>query len=135
MKEPNIEEVIREGKVIIHPGRYVYLKSKDNDLDGHFLVAQDMDEITVITEESNLSNVEYYESEKWFKLFEIKVSVPFLAGFLSKVIKPIADAGYNTLIVSTFSKDYILTKEETFVEVAKILEKLGFQVEIKEYTI
>lgn len=124
----SIDDVIKSSSVIIHPGRYAYVKTTDKVLNRHFLISQDADEITVITEEQMLPEVTALEVVKWFKLIEIKVSVPFLQGFLSRVIKPVADAGYNTLIVSTFSKDYILTKEDNIREVKRILKSMGFKI-------
>lgn len=128
MVKPNIQQVIVKSKAIIHSGRYAYLKTTDKKLNNHFLLSQDNDEITIITEENNVELVKYSEIVKWFKLIEIIVAIPFYAGFLSKIIKPIADAGYNTLIISTFSKDYILTKEQNIKEVAKILKDTGLKV-------
>lgn len=125
---PKIEEVIKTSSIIIHSGRYIYLKTKDKNLGPHFFISQDKDEVTIVTEEKNLNTVNYLGIVKWFKLIEIKLSVPFFQGFLSRVIKPIADAGYNTLIISTFSKDYILTREENINQVAKILVDTGFKV-------
>ncbi len=126
--KPTIKEVINKSTAIIHKGRYAYLKTKDKNLANHFLIAQDKDEQTIITEEKNINDVKYLEIVKWFKLIEIKVAVPFYQGFLAKIIKPIADAGYNTLIVSTFSKDYILTREKNINEVAKIMQTTGLKV-------
>lgn len=123
-----IEKVVRSSRVIVHSGRYAYLESSGKVLGPHFMIAQDQDEITVITEERNLSKVKYSGLVKWFKLIEIKVSVPFFPGFLSRVIKPIAEAGFNTLIVSTFSKDYLLVREENHQDIVEILERLGFTV-------
>ncbi len=127
-----VDQVIKTSSVIIHPGRYVYLKTKDKNLGQHFFVSQDNDEITIVTEEKNLKSVKYINSVGWFKLIEIKLYVPFLQGFLSRVIKPIADAGYNTLIVSTFSKDYIMTKEQNIDKVIDIFKKMGFKDVIKQ---
>ncbi len=83
--------------------------------------------MTVVTEEANLFKVKYDKDEKWFKLFEIKVSMPFLAkGFLARVTKAIADEGLNVLVVSTFSKDYILVREESYDQGMEALRKVGF---------
>ncbi|MDP2860823.1 MAG: ACT domain-containing protein [bacterium] len=133
MGKPSIEEVVKTSEVVIHSGRYAYLKTTDKKLGNHFLVSQDEDEITIITEEKHLKEVSRYSDlVGYFKLIEIKVSVPFLQGFLSYTIKPIAEAGCNTLIVSTFSKDYILTREEVIDKVAEILKKTGFKVTFKK---
>ena len=47
-------KVIKSSKVIVHKGRYAYLKSKNASLGKHFLVAQDKDEVTIVTEEKNI---------------------------------------------------------------------------------
>lgn len=129
--KPSIEEIIKTSSVIIHQGRYAYLKTKDINLNKHFFISQDKDEVTIVTEEKNLNEVNYSGIVKWFKLIEIKLSVPFFQGFLSRVIKPIADAGFNTLIISTFSKDYILTKEQNIDEVINMFKKMGFKEVVK----
>ena len=65
---------------------------QEKELKNHFLISQDNDEITIVTEEKNIANTKYEKDVKWFKLFEFKVSIPFLApGFLAKISKTIAD--------------------------------------------
>lgn len=124
-----LDEVIKSSQVIVHKGRYAYLKSKNNELGNHFLVSQDKDEITIITEENNLPNENYEKDVKWFKLIEIQVSMPFVAkGFLAKITKTIADKDLNVLVVSTFSKDYILVREETANIAINALKEVGFPV-------
>ena len=130
MENSALDEVIKTSKVILHKGRYAYLKADEFSSDNHFLISKDDDEVTVVTEESNVSNVKYSDDVKWFKLVEIKVSSPFLAkGFLARITKAIADKNLNVLVVSTFSKDYILIREETFEDGLKALEEAGFPVE------
>ena len=133
MENSSLQEVIKSSKVIIHKGKYAYLKAKESSsLDRHFLVSQDQDEITIVTEEKNVENVKYEEEVKWFKLIEIKVSLPFLAkGFLANVTKTVADKDLNILVVSTFSKDYILVREETHEIAVEALKEAGFPVEIE----
>lgn len=127
---PTLDEVIKTSTVIVRPGRYAYLKlEKPLPLDGYFMVSRDEDEITVVTREENLKDIEYSEAVKWFKLLEIRVSLPFLAkGFLAAVTKSIADRGLNILIVSTFSKDYAIVREENLAEAVDALRKRGFSV-------
>jgi hypothetical protein len=130
--EYSLDEVIKSSPVIVHKGRYAYLKGKEKELKDHFLVSQDKDEITIITEEKNIINTKYEKEVKWFKLFEFRVSVPFLApGFLAKISKTIADKGMNILIVSTFSKDYALIREENFESVIEAFREVGFLVKIE----
>jgi hypothetical protein len=133
MKKPSLAEVIKSSPVIVHKERYAYLKSPEKELKNHFLLSQDRDEITIITEEKNIKNTKYKKEVKWFKLFEFKVSIPFIAvGFLAKISKAMADKGINILIVSTFSKDYGLIREENFKSAIKALEEVGFSVKVEE---
>jgi hypothetical protein len=124
-----LAEIIKTSKIVVHPGRYAYLKAGETEINNHFLVAKDKDETTVVTEEKNIKNTDYEKDVKWFKLVEIKVSAPFVAkGFLAKVTKTVADKGLNVLVVSTFSKDYILVREETWETAIEALEKVGFPI-------
>ncbi len=122
---------IKASQIIVKPGRYAYLKADSLvETKGHFLVSQDQDEITVVTKEENLGTVEHSDEVKWFKLCEVKVSKPFLVkGFIAAITGAIANADLNVLVVSTFSKDYILVREETAPKAINALEVLGFAVE------
>jgi hypothetical protein len=125
----DLNEVIKTSEVIIHKGRYAYLQGEEKEIKNHFLISKDKDEITIVTEEANISSVNFKKEVKWFKLFEIRVSMPFLAkGFLAKVTKTVSDENLNVLVVSTFSKDYILVREETFETASNALKKVGFPV-------
>ena len=102
------------------------------DMTGHFLVCTDPDEITVITTEERLKSLTIEEIQKWFTLFEVKVSKPFQApGFLAAISKTIADAGCNILIVSTYSKDYVLLRTEDTAGGVTALQQIGFCVETR----
>lgn len=93
----------------------------------HFLVARDGDETTVVTEERHVASVLFEEEVKWFRLIEIQVSLPFLAkGFIAAVTRALADRDLNVLVVSTFSKDYLLIREEGADEALAALRALGF---------
>jgi hypothetical protein len=127
---PTLEEIIKTSSIIIHKGRYAYLKAESVPEGKHFMISRDETETTVVTEERFVESVPYKEAVKWFKLFEIKVSAPFIAlGFLAKIAQTVADEGLNILIVSTFSKDYILVREETQERAASALAALGFPLE------
>ncbi|MFH1188019.1 MAG: ACT domain-containing protein [bacterium] len=133
MENPTLDEIIKSSKVVVRAGRYAYLTANETTIKNHFFISKDEDEITVITEEKNIPNVKYDKDVKWFKLIEIKVSLPFLAkGFLAKITKAIADENLNILVVSTFSKDYILVKEETNEIAIEALRKIGFSVEVEK---
>jgi uncharacterized protein len=133
MENPTLDEVIKSSPVVVHKGRYAYLKGQENMLRNHFLISQDNDETTIVTEEKNIPNTKFEKEVKWFKLFEFKVSIPFLApGFLAKITKTIADKKMNILIISTFSKDYALIREEDYKVAVKALEEVGFSIKTKK---
>ena len=113
MDTPGLDEVVRTSEVVVHRGRYAYLKARQAGPGDLFLVARDADEVTVVTEERNVAATEHSESTQWFVLMEIRVSMPFVAkGFLARVTGLMADADLNVLVVSTYSKDYIMVREE-----------------------
>lgn len=129
MNNNNLQKVIESSKVIVHKGKYAYLKAENANLADHFLITKDKDEITIITEEKNLAKIKYSNEVKWFTLIEIQVSMPFVAkGFLAKITKTIAEKDLNILVVSTFSKDYILVKEETSKIAIEALKEVGFPI-------
>lgn len=127
-----LQEAIQTSTVVVQPGRYAYLKCSEPPSGNHFLVTEDADETTVVTEEQHVTKVTHSETTQWFKLLEIKVSMPFVAtGFLATVTSTIAGKGLNVLIVSTYSKDYALVREETAETAIEALRDVGFPVLIK----
>jgi hypothetical protein len=129
MKIPLLKEIIRTSPIVIHQGKYAYLKADEKNLGKHFLVSQDQDEITVVTEEKNIKSLKYSEITRWFKLFEVRVSYPFVApGFIAEIAKAFASKKINILVVSTYSKDYLLIKEEDSKIAIEILKEKGFPV-------
>lgn len=124
-----IEDIIKQSSFLIHEGRFVYAKVHSIPfIEKHFMVSKDQDEMTVVTKEENLEELDLIEKNKdYYKLIELKVSVPFYAvGFLAKVSDAIASEGMNILIVSTYSKDYIMVRVEHEEKTIKTLVSLGF---------
>ena len=126
--DAKLREVIRGSQAILHEGCYAYLKAaSQTNLADHFLVAREGDETMVVTQERHVSSVLFEEDVKWFRLIEIQVSLPFLAkGFIAAVTRALADRDLNVLVVSTFSKDYLLIREEGADEALAALRALGF---------
>ena len=111
---PDLDDVIRASPVEAHPDRFAVIKARRTDsLNGFFMVCRDADETTVIAPEGNLPADDVVAEEKWFRLLAVRVSTPFGApGFLAAISTAIAQAGINILVVSTFSKDYVLLRED-----------------------
>ena len=109
---------------------YVYAKVKSiPEGKNHFMVSQDSDEITVVTREENLKDLDLIERNKDnYSLIALNVSVPFYAvGFLATVSGAIAKAEMNILIISTYSKDYIMVRKDKLEQAKQVLLSLGFK--------
>ncbi|MBI2600463.1 ACT domain-containing protein [Candidatus Daviesbacteria bacterium] len=125
-----LKNIIKQSSFETEDGVYVYTQVKSvPETEKHFMVSQDKDEITVVTKEENLSSLDLIERNKDnYKLIALNVSVPFYSvGFLATVSSAIAKAGMNILIISTYSKDYILVKEDKLRKVKEALLALGFK--------
>lgn len=129
-KNNELQDIINQSSFSIQEGIFVYTKVASFPKDfNHFLVTKDATEITVITKIENLSSLDLIERNKDdYKLIALNVSVPFYSvGFLAQVSTAIAQAGMNILIVSTYSKDYILVKAAKIDSAKKVLLALGFK--------
>lgn len=125
-----ISKIIKESSFKIEEGKFIYAKvSEVSNLDKHFMVSRDAAEITVVTKEENLPELTLIERNKdSYYLIALNVSIPFYCvGFLAAVSQAIAEGAMNILIVSTYSKDYILVKDDKIEKARAILLKLGFQ--------
>ena len=127
----DVKEAIPKSIATIMKGTYVYAKTDILEKpDIHFMVSKDKDEITVVTKKENLKELNVLEVVEDYKLIEFKPAVPFqTVGFLAKIAETIANEGMNILIVSTFSKDYIMIKEELCEKGVFALKNVGFPIE------
>jgi len=126
---PELKKIIRSSAFEIIKGTFIYARVNQIPKDKHFMVATDGSEITVVTEESRLNELDVVERNKDnYSLIALIVSVPFYSvGFLATVSGAIAEAGMNILIVSTYSRDYIMVKKDVTQKIKNILLSLGFQ--------
>jgi hypothetical protein len=125
-----LEEIIRRSSFEVIEGRFIYAKvSAYPREDIHFMVSKDSDEITVVTKAVNLGKLRLIEKNKeTYTLIALNVAIPFYSvGFLAAVSKAIADRGLDILIISTYSRDYILVKKSELGKARPALKELGFQ--------
>lgn len=123
-------KIIAQSRFLTQPGVYVYAKvSSFPNSNDHFLVSKDNDEITVVTLERNLESLALIERNKDdYRLISLNVSVPFYSvGFLATVSNAFAEEGMNILIVSTYSKDYVLVRADLIEKAESTLKAIGFQ--------
>jgi hypothetical protein len=125
-----LDDVIRKSPVRAMPGRYAVVRCADLPAgSGYFMVTRDSDEVTVIVEESELSQLPALGHEGGYRLVEIRVAVPFQGvGLLAAVTQALAAAGLSVLVVSTYSKDYLLLRDESLAVGLQTLSEVGFPV-------
>lgn len=126
---PELQNIIQNSSFTVEPGIFVYTKARSVPVSAkHFLITQDRDEITVVTERQNLSEIDMIERNKDdYVLIALNVSIPFYSvGFLAAVSNKIAEVGMNILIVSTYSKDYIMVKYDLLEKAKGVLLNMGF---------
>lgn len=129
--DEKLRKIIESSTFEVIPGKFIYAKvSKAPQINNHFLITNDKDEITVVTEENNLGELEIIEKNKdYWTLIALNISAPFYSvGFLATVSSAIAKENRDVLIVSTYSKDYILVQYDFLDGVKKVLLSLGFQI-------
>ncbi|MDD5041534.1 MAG: ACT domain-containing protein [Candidatus Peribacteraceae bacterium] len=124
-----LEGIIRQSTFSVVDGAYIYAKVAAFPANGdHFLVTKDSDEITVVTRAEYVSALSLIERNKdEYALVALNVSIPFYSvGFIAAVSAAIADKGMNILVVSTYSKDYILVMHDKLQEAIQVLINMGF---------
>ena len=128
---PALRKTINSSPFVLHPQRYTVLQVQEcSNPQPHFLVTHEAEEVTVITTEKQraLLQSDILQEQAWFQLIEFKMSTPFeTPGFLAAIASKLASRHLNILLVSTFSKDWLLLKEEDLKEGLLALEELGFQ--------
>ncbi|MBU0953523.1 MAG: ACT domain-containing protein [Nanoarchaeota archaeon] len=129
MDTPSLDEIIAKSPVVVHSERFAYLQTDNPPSDGCFAVVTDADETTVIAPEKRVPDIPHQKVEKWFRLLEFQIIVPFKGvGFLATIAKTLADQEMNILICSTFSKDFFLVHEEDLETAVRALIERGFTI-------
>lgn len=125
-----LKRIIEQSSFEVQKGIYIYAKvNSAPEIENHFMVSKGKDEITVVTKEENLQDLDLIERNKDnYSLIALNVSIPFYSvGFLATISSAIAKEGMNILIISTYSKDYIMVKEDKLEKAKAVLLTLGFE--------
>ncbi len=128
--DKDLAEIIKNSTYSVISGTYKYLKIKNPPKAGeHFAVIEDQDEITVVTTSEKAKQLSVSQiNEKNYALIALNVSIPFYSvGFLSGISGAIARRNMNILIISTFSRDYILVDYKRVKEAQDALDTLGLK--------
>lgn len=127
--DPKLREIIRTSTFQVEPGTWIYAKVHAVPTGKHFFISQDSDEITVVTTEDRLGELDLIERNKdSYVLIRIDLSVPFYAtGFMDAITSAIAAKQANVLVISTYSRDYVLVRTEHREVARTAMLELGFQ--------
>lgn len=128
--DPKLEEIIKASSFEVVLGIFVYCQVRSFPKgEGHFMVTQDNDEITVVTTLSRVGELDLVERNKDdYSLIALNVSVPFYSvGFLATISGALAGEGMNVLIVSTYSKDYVMVTQDRLEDAKSALLAIGLK--------
>jgi len=90
--------------------------------DGFLSVTRTTDELSIVCDQEIIPDD--IQCEKDWRAFKIESKLHFsLAGILSPLTTPLAEADISVFVVSTFDTDYILVKQDKLEEASAILEK------------
>lgn len=98
----------------------------------HRLICHDEKEITVITTEALLNDVDIIARNKelWC-LFVIDCANPFYCvGFLTAIATAMTNAGLDILLTSTFSRDLVFVPQQHSAQAQQLLLQLGFRLRL-----
>ncbi len=124
-----ILEMLGKSTFSISNEKYIYAKVRSFPSNPeHFMVSQDKDEITVVTDENNISSLDVIgKNNNSWRLVSLNLETPFMAGTLATINSACAENGLNNLVVSTYSKDYLIIKDSQINQIKEVLIKLGFR--------
>jgi hypothetical protein len=95
----------------------------------HLMVTRDTYEITVVTKEEHLGDVDVLDvnPDRWL-LLAVDCANPFYCvGFIARISAVLSGGGMDILVVSTFSCDWVFVKEDHGPRAADLLRAQGFR--------
>ena len=96
-----------------------------------FAVVRDREEITAVIPETALDLVDAADIEPGWRLLTFDVVLPFgLVGFLARVATVLAEAEVAVFVLSSFSTDHVLVKNEDLRTACASLEQLGCSIQM-----
>jgi uncharacterized protein len=128
MKENELREYFKSGRILVARETYVIVKSR-RACARAFAVIRDRNETSSIVEEGKLGNQKFLGIEGGWRLITFDMILPFgLIGFLAHVSGALAREGIPILALSAYSTDHMFVKSKDLDRAVKALAKLGFSV-------
>ena len=95
------------------------------------MITRDDKETTVVTSPDHLGDVDVIEvnPDRWTLITVDCANPVYCVGFIARMSARLSAAGIDILVVSTFSRDWVLVKEEEAERAAEVLRAAGFRQE------
>jgi uncharacterized protein len=119
----------KKNQIIIDERNFAIVKAKKR-LEDAFAVIDNGNEITCIVNQAFLGNYKKYliKAQKNYRLITFDTVLPFaLVGFIAKISDVLAKEKIPIFVLSAYSTDYVLLKEEYLKKAIKALAKIGFE--------
>ncbi len=127
---PESTEDVLERSTFRRLGPYLWVRARSvGHAERHLLVTRDDREVTVITREADLGDleVESVNPDSW-ELLSIDCANPFYCvGFVARIASALSAAGLDILFVSTFSRDWVFLKQAEAARGAEVLTAIGIE--------
>jgi hypothetical protein len=115
-----------KNKIIIAKEKYAIVRASKT-VEGAFANIIDKNETTVIIEQNKLDKKYVLEVESDYRLISFDMTLPFsLTGFIARISGALAKEKIPIFVVSAFTTDHILIKDEFLEKTIQTLNKLGY---------
>ena len=124
----NAQHFLKDCQVDIWPEHYAIVRAKC--VPNTFLaVFNDQEETTVVASEKFLADNWVIEAERGWKLLSFRTVLPFaLTGFLAVIANALAENKIAIFVLSAYSTDHLLVKEDDLAATECVLADLGCKV-------
>jgi uncharacterized protein len=120
----------KKSRIIVDERIFAIVKAKKK-LEGAFAVIEDDKEITCIINQAFLMSFkrDLIKVQKNYRIIKFDAVLPFsLVGFIAKISSALARENIPIFVISAYSTDYILIKEDYMKKAINSLAKLGFSI-------
>jgi uncharacterized protein len=141
--EKSASELLRETRIEVAPATYVIVGISHHDWtrllensdlsprsDVPFMIFRDQKEVTLLVEEIDWERMRHMlrdaRIERDFRLITLDILLPWnVVGYLARITDMLAKAGISAGVLSSFSSDHLLIKQQ---DLGKVLRVLGEHV-------
>lgn len=124
----NKTNIFANAKLYVWKETFAIIKSKKTNMQA-FANIVDKNEITCIVQEKYCNKEYMIAIEPGWKIVTFDMALPFgLVGFLAKISSALAKEKISIFVISSFSTDHILIKQDKLKKALLVLKELGFRI-------